>query len=101
LRGMRQYGPEGKYVQSVGIPLGCCLGLSMRWTDEPRRPPFERHPARGRDAVAHAAHRLTDDLAPRSGKPCPDEASDCVAIDPVDDYKHFLGSAVRTVGEQF
>jgi hypothetical protein len=72
--------------------------------DELSRPAFERHPTCIRDPVALAADRLTaspDGLVPRSGEPCPDEARDCVAIDPVDEYKRFLGSAVRTVGEQF
>jgi hypothetical protein len=72
--------------------------------DELSRPAFERHPACIRDPVAPAADRLIASLyglVPRSGKTCADETSDCVAIDPVDEYKRFLGSSVRTVGEQF
>jgi len=72
--------------------------------DELSRPAFERHPTCIRDAIALAVNRITaspDGLVPRSGEPRPDEARDCVAIDPVDEYKRFLGSAVRTAGEQF
>jgi hypothetical protein len=72
--------------------------------DKLSRPPLECHPACIRDAIALAVNRITispDGLAPRSGKPCPDQARDCVAINPVDEYKRFLGGAVRAVGEQF
>jgi hypothetical protein len=79
------------------------LGTSTRWTDEPGRPSFERHPARVRDAVALAASRLAaspDGLIPRSGETCADEAGDCVTTDPMDDHEQFTSGAVRTVGEQ-
>jgi hypothetical protein len=87
-----------------GVPLGCCLGISPRWTDEPRRPPFERHPTCIRDAIALAANRIAaspDGLVPRSCKPCPDEASNYVTTDPMDEYKRFFGNAVRAAGKQF
>jgi hypothetical protein len=42
-----------------------------------------------------------DGLDPCRCKSGADEASDCVAIDPMGDYKQFLGGAVRTAGEQF
>jgi hypothetical protein len=106
---MGKYQPQGKYVQSCqgllagrAVGLGC-LGTSTRWTDEPDRPSFERHPARVRDAVALAASRLAaspDGLIPRSGETCADEAGDCVTTDPMDDHEQFTSGAVRTVGEQ-
>jgi hypothetical protein len=85
-----------------GVPLGR-LGISTRWTDEPSRPPFERHPARVRDAVALDSDRLAarpDRLVPRSYEPGADEAGDCVRTDPIDKYKRFLGGTVRIAGEQ-
>jgi hypothetical protein len=87
-----------------GVPLGCCLAISTRWMDEPRRPPFERHQACIRNAVALTADHLAaspDGLVSRSCKPCPDEASDYVTTDPIDAYNRFLGGAVRAAGKQF
>jgi hypothetical protein len=86
-----------------GVALGC-LGILARWTDELSRPALERYPTCIRDPVALAADRLAASLyslVPRSRKTCADEARDCVAIDPVDEHKKFLGGTVRTVGEQF
>jgi hypothetical protein len=80
-----------------------CLGTSTRWTDEPGRPSFERHPARVRDAVAFDSDRLAaspDGLVPSSCEPGADEAGNCVRTDPIDGYKRLLGGAVRTAGEQ-
>jgi hypothetical protein len=54
-----------------------CLGTSTRWTDEPRRPPFERHPAGVRDTVPLDSDHLAarhDGLVPRSCEPGADEA---------------------------
>lgn len=64
--------------------------------DERRWPPFERQPASVRDAVAPDLDRLAasvDGLDPCRCKSGADEASDCVAIDPMGDYKQFLGGA--------
>jgi hypothetical protein len=87
------------------MPLGCCcLGLSTRWTNEPGWRPFERHPACVRDTVALDANRLTaspDGLVSHSCEPRRDEAGDYVTTDLIDEYKHFIGGAVRIVGEQF
>jgi hypothetical protein len=68
--------------------------------DELSRPPFQRHPTCIRDPVALAADRLAaslDSLVPRIGKTCADEASDCVAIDPVHEYKRSLGHDTRAL----
>ena len=84
------------------MPLGC-LGISAWWTDEPSRPPFERHPARVRDAVALDSDRFAatpDGLLPRSCEPSADEAGNCVRTDPIDEHKRLLGDAIRTAGEQ-
>jgi hypothetical protein len=84
-------------------PLGLgCSGISTRWTNEPRRPPFERHPARIRDAVALDSRRRAarpNGFVSRSCKPCADEASDCVTTDRMDEYKRFLRGAVRAAGK--
>jgi hypothetical protein len=70
-----------------------CSDISTRWTNEPRRPTFERHPARIRDAVAINSHRQAgraDNFVSRSCKTCADEASDCVTTDCMDEYERFL-----------
>jgi hypothetical protein len=86
-----------------GVALGC-LGILARWTDELSRPALERHPTCIRDPVALAADRLTASrhvLAPRSGKPCSNEAGDYVTTDSIDANKRLLGGAVRAAGKQF
>jgi hypothetical protein len=70
--------------------------------DEPRWPPFERQPARVRDAIALESDRLAaspDGLVPYSCEPSTDEASDYVTADPIDAYERFLGGAVRAAGK--
>src|SRR5207245_8239715 len=61
-------------AEAFQAPLG--WGISARWTDQPSRPPFERHPARVRDAVALDSDRFAatpDGLLPRSCEPGADE----------------------------
>src|SRR5712671_6385334 len=100
---------ESNHHTSVPVPEGCLSGRtsgsvrSTRWTNELSRPPFERHPARVRDAVAIDSDRLAgcpDRLVPRSCEPGADEAGDRVRTDPIDKYQRFLGGTVRTAGEQ-
>jgi hypothetical protein len=82
----------------------CVPDISARWTDDPSRPPFERHPTRVRDPVALDSDRLAvtpNGLVPRSCETGADETGDCVTTDPMDEYKQFPGGAVRTLGEQF
>jgi hypothetical protein len=87
--------PNARHVH-VFRPLG-------HRTDERRRPPFKRELAGIRDAIAPDLDRLAasvDGLDPCRCESGANEARDCVTIDPMDEYKQFLGGAVRTAGEQ-